>query len=560
MRQPSQMPQRTRKSQAHVFQSPVAGWVSNRTMSQPAQAQGAQGAILLDNFFPTSTSAVLRRGAQLYATLGEGDKTVRSLFTYTAGNQERMFGATDDSIYDLTVIDSADNYVLATENDDLIVTDQGDNIGWTSTKQHQKLSGLNGGDWITVQFVNPNGDVYLRGVNGADKSFIYDGSAFSTTPAITFDNGTGPAVTSADMSYIWSYKLRLFMIQKDTLDYWYLPVDSLGGAAKKFAMGGIFELGGSLLFGASWSLDSGNSGGLSDQCVFVTTQGEVAVYQGLSPDDQSWSLVGKYRIGEPLGNKAWIRAGGDIVVATSIGFIPLSKAIQMEYAALHMGAVSAPIEVSWNESYLNRGKGWTCALWPEGQMISITLPRDESDDDAFFIVNSSTGAWSRFTNWYGTCQVTFRGSLYFGSADGKIVQAMQGGLDLGEPYTGKYIPLFEDYGDPMAYKTGMNASAALRSIVPINEKVTGRWDFDTTLPSRPAPANIPLSSRWDLGIWGESVWSGRMDASYQQRRKSISGYGRYGSACLQITSGSIVPTDAEIISVTVTFDIGDIFR
>lgn len=558
MRQPAQMPARVRKSASHVFQSPVAGWVSNRTMSLPAQSGGAQGAAILDNFFPTSTSAVLRRGSQLYATLGDGTKPVKSLFTYVNGNLEQMFGATDDAIYDLTVIDSADNYVLVTNEDDEIVTDTGDNIGWTSTEQHKKVSGLTGGDWITVQFINPDGDVFLRGVNGKDESIVYDGQNFGTSPAITFPSGS--TLTSADFSYVWTYKLRQFFIQKDSLDAWYLPVDSLGGAVKKFPLGGIFEMGGALLFGASWSLDSGNSGGLSDQCIFVSTQGEVAVYQGLSPDDASWQLVGKYRIGEPLGNKAWIRAGGDIIVATSIGFIPLSKAIQMEYAALHMGAVSAPIEVSWNEAYLNRGKGWTCALWPEGQMISVSLPKDESDDDVFFVVNSSTGAWSRFTNWYGTCQVTFRGSLYFGSSDGRIVEAMQGGLDLGEPYTGSYIPLFEDYGDPMSYKTGMEASASIRSIVPVNDKLTGKWNFDITSPSRPTPAGIPLSSRWDLGIWGESVWSGRMDASYQQRRKSISGYGRYGSVCLQVTSGSIIPVDAEVVSVTVTFDTGDTFR
>lgn len=558
MRQPAQMPTRVRKSNSHIFQSPVAGWISNRAMSNPAASGGAQGAAVLDNFFPNAKSATLRRGSQLYATLGEGDKPVRSLFTFKDGNIERMFGANDDAIYDLTNIDSDNNYELATENDDLLVTAAGDNIGWTSTLQHVAMSGLTGGDWITTQFVNPDGDVFLRGVNGADPSFIYDGNTFDTSPAITFPSGE--TLTSADLSYIWSYKLRLFFIQKDSLDAWYLPVDQIAGELKKFPLGGIFDLGGSLLFGASWSLDSGNSGGLSDQCIFVSTQGEVAVYQGLSPDDQSWQLVGKYRIGEPLGKRAWIRAGGDIIVATSIGFIPLSKAIQMEYAALHMGAVSAPIEPSWNEAYLNRGKGWTCELWPEGQMISISLPKDESDDDVFFVVNSSTGAWARFTNWYGTCQAVFRGNLYFGSINGRVVQAMASGLDLGAPYTGAYIPLFEDYGDPMSYKTGMNASAAIRSMTGVSEKVTSMWDFDETLPDAPSSDYVPRGSLWDVGVWGEAVWSGRMDSIYQNKRKSISGYGRYGSVCLQITSGSVVPTDAEVISLTVTFDIGETFR
>lgn len=558
MRQPANMPTRVRKSYSHIFQSPVAGWISNRAMSNPAASGGAQGAAVLDNFFPNAKSATLRRGTVLYATLGDGTKPTRSLFTFKDGNAEYLFGATDDAIYDLTNIDSDNNYEIATETGDLLATEDGDNLGWTSTLQHVKMTGLTGGNWVTTQFVNPDGDVFLRGVNGSDLSFLFDGTDFSTTPEITFPAGSD--LTSADLSYIWSYKLRLFFIQKDSLDAWYLPVDSIAGEVKKFPLGGIFDLGGSLLFGASWSLDSGNSGGLSDQCIFVSTQGEVAVYQGLSPDDASWQLVGKYQIGVPLGNKAWIRAGGDIIVATSVGFIPLSKAINMEYAALHMGAVSAPIEPSWNEAYLNRGLGWTCELWPEGQMISISLPKDESEEDTFFVVNSSTGAWARFTNWHGTCQAVFRGNLYFGSVEGRVIQAMVGGLDLGQPYTGNYIPLFEDYGDPMAYKTGMNASAAIRSMTGVNEKITSRWDFDETLPSPPTSNYIPSGSLWDVGVWGEAVWSGRMDSVYQNKRKSISGYGRYGSACLQITSGSNVPTDAEIVSLTVTFDIGDTFR
>ncbi len=52
-------------------------------------------------------------------------------------------------------------------------------------------------------------------------------------------------------------------------------------------------------------LDSGASGGLSEQNVFVTTRGgEVAVYQGDNPDSiESWAKVGVYRIGNPLGSK-----------------------------------------------------------------------------------------------------------------------------------------------------------------------------------------------------------------------------------------------------------------
>src|SRR3546814_19230905 len=98
------------------------------------------------------------------------------------------------------------------------------------------------------------------------------------------------------MSFVWVYKNRLYFVQKDTMDAWYLAADAVGGAATKYPMAGIFGLGGSLLFGQRWSLSSGGDGGLSEQNAFVSTEGEVAIFQGLSPEDnQTWGEVGLYR-------------------------------------------------------------------------------------------------------------------------------------------------------------------------------------------------------------------------------------------------------------------------
>src|SRR3546814_14820442 len=93
-------------------------------------------------------------------------------------------------------------------------------------------------------------------------------------------------------------------------------------------MAGIFGLGGSLLFGQRWSLSSGGDGGLSEQNAFVSTEGEVAIFQGLSPEDtQTWGEVGLYRVGRPWGKNAFISGSGDLAIATSVGLVPLSKAI-----------------------------------------------------------------------------------------------------------------------------------------------------------------------------------------------------------------------------------------
>src|SRR3546814_14689398 len=66
-------------------------------------------------------------------------------------------------------------------------------------------------------------------------------------PGITF----GGSLTSADMSYVWVYKSRLWFAQKDSMTAWYMDnADSIGGTAEPFPLGGVFGLGGSLLFGS----------------------------------------------------------------------------------------------------------------------------------------------------------------------------------------------------------------------------------------------------------------------------------------------------------------------
>lgn len=107
-------------------------------------------------------------------------------------------------------------------------------------------------------------------------SATVNGTTASVAPGITVPGG----LSTADFSYVWAYKQRLFFTQKDSLNAWYLPVDQIGGTAVELPLGGVFGRGGSLVFGATWSLDSGASGGLSEQWVVVTTEGEVAVYQG----------------------------------------------------------------------------------------------------------------------------------------------------------------------------------------------------------------------------------------------------------------------------------------
>lgn len=425
------------------------------------------------------------------------------------------------------------------------------------------LTGATSGATGTIFRILPDegntGSLFLTDVTGAfaDEEAITDAVGGAATangpddiasPGVTFPAGT----TIADMSHVWVYQNRIWFAQKGVAVAWYLDeVDSIGGNAVPFPLQGVYALGGALLFGQTWSLEGGASGGLSEQCVFVSDEGEVAVYQGDFPGDaDTWGKVGLYRIGKPLGNRAFLRGGGDIAIATSVGLVPLSKAMQLDVTALNTASVSYNIADAWSEAVTLRGlTDWQAQIWPEQKMAVISPPQTSGTiDPVMFVANTDTGAWGRFTGWHGLCLEVFDGKLYFGSPNGLVFIANQSGQDDGETYSGAVMPLFDDLGAPACEKIPTVGRAVIRASTKITDLVSFHADFDVTLPTSPNASTITSApSIWGAGQWGLSTWGAGQTMIISQDWRSLAGYGYAASLSLQITSGAIPPLDAEIV-------------
>ena len=623
-----------KKALTAKFPAPIGGWQANQNLGAPQP--GPQGAIVLENVFPTAIGGEIRRGSDIYATLGGADLPTTAMFTYNFGNNKKFFGATETTVYDITVISSPINYQLVDELGNYIVDDLGNNIGQLSTGGLEVIEGMTSGFWIDEQFATTGGN-YLIIVNGADPMHIYDGAMwyaitdepvnrlnfdaqtvnFTIGQTVTggtsgasavitdmVDNGTagflilgtitggpfqdnetitdglggsatadgvdvqlfgaitgtlpdGSPLETSDFSYVWAYNNRLFFILKDSLDIYYLPVDQVTGAATLFQMGAEFSLGGKLYIGATWALDFGN--GLNDNIIFMTDEGEVVVYNGTNPASAAdWVKVGRYRTGKPKGPKAFTRAGGDLIFVTDIGYLPLSQALQVDYSILSSSAISYPIETAWNEAVAFRTSDtWDAILWSDRQMAVISLPTVNEQPPEMFVVNARTGAWANFTGWSGTCLEEFNGRLFFGSQDGKIVEAYVTGLDQGLPYTASYVPLFSDFGDSGAKKIAKMIRLQTRGPYNIAPKLSTQENYVVTLPSPPSATPIPSGSQWGTGIWGTSTWGTERSRIWQGDWFSTGGLGYALSPAMQVTSGSLIPLDAEIISIEFSYDQGD---
>lgn len=516
-----------RKVKTKSWPVAVAGWIANENIAAP-NPDAPQGAWVYENILPTAIGGEVRRGSDVFATMPTTTKPVLSLFSYKSGNLQSLFSANENEIADITAVPT------------------------------NKLTGQTGGDWSVVQFVNADGAAFLRGVNGMDTPFVFDGANFSSSPALTF--AVGVTVTANQMSRVWAYKSRLFFIQKETMDAWYLPVNVMGGELVRLPLAGVFSRGGSLLFGSGWSIESGD--GPNEYIAFVTTEGEVAVFSGSNPGDANdWTKVGVYRIGKPLGAKAFFRAGGDLVISTSIGLVPLSQAMQRDYAALSASAISFNIEAAWNSTVAERSSGaWHCEIWPEKQIAIVCLPTLSGATAQMYVVNTRTAAWSNWTAWDGNCLEVFNGRLFFGSKNGKIIEGFTGGFDQGVPYTFTYAPLCEDFGNPLTVKTVRMARAVLRTAIEVDAQITVQSDYILDFPAVPAAPAIPASNEWGAAIWGQAVWGAGRFKEIQQEWDNASGQGSAISAALRITSGAAVPLDSEIVRIDITYEESDIAR
>ena len=613
-RTPRQSAQKPTVYKTVSIPAPTLGLIANANLAAPQPG----GAFVLENYLATATGAILRRGSEAYAQLTDaGDIT--SLFTYLNGNNQSMFCATADSIYDIS--SSVFSFLVDDDGDNLVDDLSNPLIDSSITAS---MNGFTGGQWSTVQFAT-SGGIFLDMVNGLDDKLLYDGTTFypidgEDLNALNYDGGTadftvgemltggtsgataiirkvsgstatgtlylgavtgGPfqdneAITSAGgaavangttslkfgamtgvdtdkLSQNWVYQSRIFYVEKDSLSAWYLAASSISGAATELPLGGVFTLGGSLLFGSAWSLETG-AGGLSEQCIFVTTEGEVAVYQGSDPSDATkWSKVGIYRIGKPLGQNAHFRAGGDIVIATDIGLIPLSQALQKDFAVLSPSAISAQIETIWNEEVKQRSAGnWNCLVWSESQMAIVVPPQTENLPAVMYIANSRTGGWSKFTGWQANCLVVFQGRLFFGSNGGAVIEGNVTGTDLGVPFTGVYVPMFNDLGAPGRKIAGMSR-AIVRSFSNPNEKLSMQAEYQVSLPAPPDSGQSSSTNVWGAGVWGQSQWGGAAVKGTYGQWHSTPLNGDVLAPALQITSGSITPLDAEIVRLDMTY-------
>jgi len=472
-------------------------------------------AVLMDNWFPSTDKVDVRRGNSAHATGMTG--AVETLIPYVPLSATGvLFAANAGDIYDVTAAGAIGAAVV---------------------------TGMTNDRWQVAQIGTAAGQ-FLSLVNGADAPRVYDGSTWGTTPAIT-----GPTVANL----IWNnvHQRRLWVGEKDSLTAYYLAVNSIGGSATAFSLAGIASLGGYIMAMGTWTRDSGT--GMDDIAVFITSEGEAIVYRGTDPAAAAtWSLIGVFRIGKPIGRRCLMKAGSDVIIITQDGFVPLSAILSMDRSQAQMVALSGKISRGVNDAVRSFGTlyGWQPILYPKGTMMVFNIPQTASKSYQY-VFNTITGSACQFTGINAVCFGLLNDDMYWGGADGTVNKFDDGVSDLGSAIVADCAQAFSYFGSPQQTKIFKQVNPIFFSDGNPQAAIDFNTDFQVSAASGLAQASAVSSALWGISKWGIGLW-GTANQIYKGWR-GVRGSGRSGAIRVRISTTSARPS---WISTYVTYSLG----
>lgn len=498
--------------------APIEGWdaVSPLANMKPGRA------IVLDNFFPREGYVELRRGWTRWATTGE-TSPVETVMAYQSQtpSSDALFAVAGGKIFDVTASGAAGPAVLT---------------GLTNSRlQH-------------VNFTTSGGH-FLYVVNGQDPARHWNGTAW-TVPTIT-------GATSSDFVHVNSFKNRLFFAANGKLGFYYLSVDAIAGAASYFELGGVFSMGGYLMAMGTWTVDGG--AGVDDHAIFISSRGQVAIFKGTDPGSvDTWSLVGVFDGPAPIGRRCLRKVGGDNVIVSIEGVVPLSKSLILDKAAVRSATITQNISREMNEAARTYGGnfGWQIIGYPKGTMAVLNVPVAESETQYQYVMNTLSGAWARFKGMNANCWEVFNDDLYFGGNDGSVGLADYGSSDNGEDIVADLKTAFNYLGNRASLKSVKMVRPVISSDGRFNPGVRVNVDFKDAIPTVAAAEVTAGALLWDEFNWDEADWP--VEVAVSVGWKSVSAIGYCAAIRLRIVanSSSSTPTTLQVNSFDILYEPG----
>jgi hypothetical protein len=501
------------------------------------------------NWYPTPTDVTMRKGYTKSSTGITG--AVNTLMNYPTTSGYKLFAAAGTKIWDATASSASQVYTGIT-NDKLqyvnftntagnfLVTCNGtdpvtiyDGSAWFSvatTTTAQTISTITHvGAVATLTTSAPHGLITNNRVtiSGASSSEYNGTFVITKTGANTFTYTmlTTPAanatvvgtyttigITGVDSSSFINvnlFKNRLYFTQKNTLACWYLDVNAIGGVANPLYFGSIARNGGFLQAMGTWTLDAGQ--GADDYAVFVTSMGEVIVYNGTDPTSSTtWALKGVWQMGQTFNRRCFFKWAGDLLLLTQDGLVPLASALQSSRLDPRVNLTDKiyyPISQAATNFYANFG--WQIQYFASENMLILSIPTNAGMEQ--YVMHTITKAWARFTGIQAYCwEVSGDNTMHFGG-DGFVGNFYTASSDNGTNITATVQQAYSYFDSPGQNKRFTMVRPILQSDGGLPSVLCGlSVDFQPidnsgAISFNPSSQSVGV---WDTAKWDANNWGG----------------------------------------------------
>ena len=462
----------SRTGQTRSIPAPIGGWNARDPLAQMDELD----AVSLINFMPQTSFLEVRDGHVSHATGMTGNGKTLAPYNSLSG-VNKLFCLTDSGVYDVTGQGAVGASLASRTNGKHQYTQFGD-----GTNQ-----------WLIL-------------CNGADKPLYFDGTNW-----IAVDGTSTPSLAGIDTTrliYPLTFKGRLMFIEKDSLSFWYLPSGVAGGTLSEFDLSSQARRGGYLVAMGTWTRDAGD--GADDFAVFVTSKGEVIVYQGTDPGSASaWAKIGTYFVGIPIGRRCLYTLGGDLIIITENGTFALSTALQSATIDFRT-ALSYKIEPVFTETARSykANFGWEIMHYPAQNALIVNIPLSEDGTHEQYVMNTITKAWTKFEGWNAETFSLFNEELYmtYGST---VYKAWSGKSDINANIVATGKTAFTYFK-----KNGIKKVKLFRAVIGLDASIAVSLgldaDFNDTAPLNEVSYTPPTQALWDVAIWDQDVWGGNI--------------------------------------------------
>lgn len=355
----------------------LSSHIKGLNLKLPLDSMPADTCFVMDNLIPDTDGDRLRPGFDILELAELGEVVPKYISKFISGSNKHLVLKGDDDTF----------YSFDPETKDQIAS--------LATSTDYEIS--------SGQFTDGAGGQLLFICEETEGKIItYNGVNFSSTGSFTIPSGVKPSRPT-------SFKNRLYFINKGTTSIYYGGVQAVSGTLTLFDVSSFMSLGGYIVGLVNWRQNS--SVGIQNVLAIITSEGEVLVYSGTSPEATDWQLNGVYTIPRPIGKNFYELFASDVFITTENGVFLLSQIIPQD--GQNVSAVSDAINPAFY-SIDSTYKDIVSPVWLKTLGLVFVI----YGDNKIFAYNVRTGAWCNIVG-YNAVQIVEIGSdvIFLNSSD-----------------------------------------------------------------------------------------------------------------------------------------------